>query len=352
MANLVALDLSRTGVRAIEVSGAHTTAPVVQRYGEIGLPEGVVFDGEVIQPGPFVSAIRQLWKEAKFSTRDVVFGAGNRKVLVREATVPHMPRSVLRQALPFQVQDVISMPVDETLLDFLPLEPVQAENPQTGLMEPSDRGLLIAAARDGITATARALGKARLTVETVDLTAFALSRLLAGPGVAGTSVVINIGASTTIVVITTNGIPQFIRMISSGGDDISRALMQPLSLTFAQAEQLKLQLGLYAHQGDERTQTAEQAIRENVIALIRSIKATVDYYTGAHPDAPVTRIVLSGGGSRLGGLQTVIEQTLGATTEYAQPLAQFALSRRVDDEQLGGRALELAAALGLTMGGR
>jgi type IV pilus assembly protein PilM len=353
MANLVSLDLSRTSIRAVEVSGAHTAQPVIQRYGEIPLPAETVFDGEVTEQGPFVDAIKRLWKQAGFSTHDVIFGVGNRKVLVREATVPHMPNNVRQESLPYQVQNIISTPVEETLFDFLPLEMVQAENPQTAQVGPADKGLLIAASRDGITATAKALQKAGLIVQTVDLSAFALSRLLALAHIPGTAAIINIGASTTIVVVLINGVPQFIRMISSGGDDITRALTQPLSMTFPQAEALKIELGLYAHDNaDERTKAAEQVVRENIVALIRNIQATFDYYAGQHADAPITRILLSGGGSRLGGINTVLQQAFSIGVDYAQPLKWFSAKRNLNTREIAGRALELTTALGLTIGGQ
>jgi type IV pilus assembly protein PilM len=351
MANLVALDLSRSAVRAVEVSGAHTAAPTIQRYGEIEVPPDTILDGEIIQPGPVIAALKQLWKQVRFRTHDIAFGVGNRKVLVREITLPPIPEAVRHETLPFQVQDIVSMSAEETLFDFLPLRRVRRHDVETGKDEPADEGLLVAAARDSVTTTARTLTKAGLEVTAVDLSAYALSRLLAGGAVQGTTAVINIGSSTTIVVIVTDGIPQFVRMIPSGGDDITRALMQAQDLTFAAADAVKIRLGLYAVEGDQKKIAAENVIRENVAALIGNLQSTLNYYASQHPEAPVQQVQLCGGGARLGGLNAVLQDSLGIRVAIARPLDLFGIGRGVDEQALTARSLELASTLGLTVGG-
>ncbi|MGO2654707.1 MAG: type IV pilus assembly protein PilM [Pseudoclavibacter sp.] len=351
MTNLVVLDLSRSAIRAVEVSGAHTATPVIQRYGEIELPEEAVFDGEVVSESVVAQALKQLWKQAGFKTKNVALGLGNRKVLVREVTLPPIPADVRKETLPFQVQDIVSMSPEDTLFDFLPLRSVQQPDAEAGGTKPAEEGLLVAAARAGVTATARAVTKAGLVVTAIDLSAFSLSRLLASGSVSGTSVVVNLGSSTTVVSIVTDGVPQFVRMIPSGGDDITRALVQAQNLGFAAADALKQRLGLYSVEGDQASIEAENVIRENVSALIGNLQSTVNYFLAQHGGTVIDRVVLAGGAARLGGLQAVIQDSLGYPVECARPLDVFALAKGVDEQQLGARSLELAVALGLALGG-
>ena len=79
------------------------------------------------------------------------------------------------------------------------------------------RGLLIAAVKQAVLANVNATQLAGLTTVDVDLIPFALSRvLLSRPGVRGTVALVDIGGSTTSVVIASDGVPQFVRIIATG----------------------------------------------------------------------------------------------------------------------------------------
>src|SRR5690606_15456003 len=132
--------------------------PTLVRAAEVSLDEGQARDTEVIDVAAVSSALTRLWHEGKFRSKRVVLGVGNQRVLVREHTAPRMPIAQLRQALPFQVQDLLPVPVAETILDFYPIEP-SPESPETEI-----RGLLVAALKDAIETNVAALTDAGLTV--------------------------------------------------------------------------------------------------------------------------------------------------------------------------------------------
>ena len=52
-------------------------------------------------------------------------GVGNQRVVVREIALPFVPEKELRETLGFQVQEFIPMPVDDAVLDYNVITPVQ-----------------------------------------------------------------------------------------------------------------------------------------------------------------------------------------------------------------------------------
>ncbi|HMO11345.1 MAG TPA: pilus assembly protein PilM, partial [Actinotalea sp.] len=74
---MIGLDLGTTRARAVELQVGRG-APTVVRYAEAPLPLGAVQDGEVTEREAVVPALRQMWAQGKFSTKDVVIGVGNR----------------------------------------------------------------------------------------------------------------------------------------------------------------------------------------------------------------------------------------------------------------------------------
>lgn len=163
---MIGLDIGTTRVRAAEVvvSGRGASAqPTLVRFGEVALPPGAVRDGEVEDTGTVSAAIRRLWSDAKFGSRDVNIGVGNQRVVVRELDLPWMPLPQLRQSLPFQVQELLPMDTDEALLDYFPTGEV--EGPQGRLVH----GMLVAATRDTVRANVMAVEGAGLRPQLVDL---------------------------------------------------------------------------------------------------------------------------------------------------------------------------------------
>jgi len=219
---IVGLDIGNEVLRGIELEYVAKKRPVVMRYHEVTLPEGAVRNGEVVEENTVATALKQLWAEGKFRTRDVVIGLGNQKVLARDLVVPRGSIESIREALPFQVQDLIPVPVAEALLDFYPVAEVASEN------GPAVSGLLVAAVKASVLANVNAVRKAGLWPVDVDLIPFALQRSI-GADIPGTAAVIDIGATTTNIVISTGGVPQFVRIIPAGGDDLTRALITRLA---------------------------------------------------------------------------------------------------------------------------
>ena len=75
----------------------------------------------MLDPGAVAVALRQLWTGARFKSKDVVLGVASRRILVREYTTQAMRPDLLREALPYQVQDLLPVPASQAVLDFYPL---------------------------------------------------------------------------------------------------------------------------------------------------------------------------------------------------------------------------------------
>src|SRR5439155_3734095 len=109
----IGLDIGTMSVRAVETTRGKD-GPVIQNFAEVALPEGAVQAG-VIQDGRVVSAaLRQLWATAKFRSREVVLGVTNAQTVVREMSVANVPDRAMRKSLPFQVRDMLPLPVDKS----------------------------------------------------------------------------------------------------------------------------------------------------------------------------------------------------------------------------------------------
>lgn len=347
MAGVVALDLSRSGLRGVQVDNAYTDRPTISRFAALPLADGVIFDGEIIDQRRAVAAIKELWRAGGFTTKKVAFGISNRKVVAREVTLPVLAGPRRKTSLRFAVEGQVPIDLDDAILDFLPLRNVDG----AGEGEVQQEGLLVATVRSSLESTVNAIERAGRAVDAIDFAGFSLLRLMPGTQL-GTQAIINIGASSTTVVISTAGTPRFVRIVPSGGDDVTRSIERALGVGFAEAEQDKIARGLQGGASTPRDIDAETVLRENIAGLIDSVRNTFNFWANAHRDAPVTNVVLTGGGSRLNGLTLVLSRALGVPTEYGNPFAPFVVSPKLRDTGIEQWALELAAPLGLTLGAK
>jgi type IV pilus assembly protein PilM len=352
--NAVGLDIGTSGVRAAELTIGKGTA-TLHRFGQVALPVGAVRDGEVIDVDATAEAIKHLWSTAKFSTKRVVLGVANPKVIVRQVDLPWMPEAELRKSLGLHAGDFIPIPVEQAILDFHPLEAVTNENGVQSL-----RVLLVAAMRDMVMTTLETVRRAGLEAVHVDLTPFAVLRSLAQvdqtgaqPGMhANAEAIVDVGATVTNIVIHQNGVPRFVRILLMGGDGVTDAVSERLGVPFEQAVAVKQQLGMSPVRGEIVSEhPAARVIEASATSFLEEIRGSLDYYLAQPSSVPLSRVVLSGGGARLGGLA----QRLAAATRLpVHPGAAMASLRigktGLTPEQLAYVEPQIAVPVGLALG--
>lgn len=339
-ASIVGVDIGTASIRAVELSGGGKSKLSLVGYHHIAIPEGAVRSGEVIETNTVVAALKQLWSAGKFRSKDVVLGVGSPKVLVRDLSVPKLNPKELKASLPSYVQDMLPVPVADALLDFYPTSEAATE---TG---PMVNGLLVAAVKQSVLANVKAIQQAGLSPVSVDLIPFALTRMHSQPG---NVAFIDIGERTTNVIVASNGIPQFVRIIATGGNDLTEALSGRLQVSREQAELIKLGLGLGTDGVAPEHLPAVQIMREVTTELLNSLRNTLAYFSNTHQNEPYTGLVLSGGAAQLKGFSEALSEITRMPITVADPFTHVTVAKKFENVHLGERQA-LTVALGLAMG--
>lgn len=342
---VVGVDIGDSSIRAVEVQGYEGAKPSILRFGQVPLPENAVRRGEVIEGATVATALRRLWSVGGFKTKDVVLGMGGTRVFARDFSVPRGTLSEIRESLPFLVQEQLPIPVSDALLDFYPVSEEAGEN------GPLIAGLLVAGVNESVTANVSATLSAGLRPLHVDLVPFAVSRALAPVRSArGRDAVVDIGASATNVVIVHDGVPNYVRIIPNGADDVTRAIATRLQWSPEQAEQAKRAIGMGGAMLRQEDRPVLEIIYEAVGELLGAVRSTLTYYATARPAEPVQRILLSGGGARLGGLSNALAELTGIAVMLAEPLASVSMSRTARGRTSREEQDAFTTAYGLALG--
>jgi len=340
---VVGLDIGTSTVRAAELSHTASGSPTLLNYFETPLPVGAVVRGEIVDAEAVRAALVRIWNTGGFTSRDVVLGVASARVVARNLTVASGSLKRIRESLPLQVQDLISMPIDEAILDFYPISATETPG------GPETLGLLIAAAKKPVITNVRAVERAGLRVIAVDLVPFALSRAVSlGTATDRAIAQIDVGAGSTSVVIAVDGVPQFMRLVAAGGHDVTRALKDVLGVNEESAENLKRVIGLSRDLSLE-TVGAAATISEVTHELLAALRNTITYFSGLRPDVRVSQIVLAGGAARLGGFAAALGDVTGLPVLYAQPTGML-LGPGIDAARLRATQGTFLVACGLAMG--
>jgi type IV pilus assembly protein PilM len=385
----IGVDVGSTAVRVAEVAAGDL--PVIVRAAQVPLPPGVVEAGEVRQPEAVAEALRELWSKSGVKSKHVHLGVGNQRVVVRELALPWLPEKELRDTLGFQVQEFIPMASDEAVLDFDPL----GEMDQGGRR--MVRILLVAAHKPMVNALVEAALAAKLDPQSIDLTPFAVTRAV-GTGddgldlnSSGDEAIVDIGAQVTSICVHDRGVTRFVRMLPSGGRDITLALASGLGVDDEVAERLKRgeRFDEIADAAPAVESPADQApavplpppadalpvdtlptdtlpaeaprfvpgvlsdpaeVRDLALAragsFVDEVRSSLEFYKAQMPNAQIGRVLVVGGGSRLDGLLELLQERLPV------PVDRGRLFERAKSEiELSAEAsLEAEAVLSVAVG--
>ncbi|MGH2942681.1 MAG: pilus assembly protein PilM [Solirubrobacteraceae bacterium] len=308
---IVGLDIEPGRVAAAEVSVNGTIE--LARAATIELPVGVVRDGEVVDVEAVTAALKQLWTQADLG-RDVRIGVANAKIVVRTVDVPPVTDPADIDAVVRQVAaEELPMPMESAVLDFEPLGIVETP------AGPRQRVVLIAARREMIESVLAAVYAAGLRPRGVDLSAFAMIRVLGG-GRPDSGLYLSIGGMANLAVVV-DGICQFTRVTGAGLEGMGIELAERRALTLEHARMWLRHVGLERPieeiDGDgEIVADARKVLVEGTRRLATEVRASLEFHlTQAVAGADVERAILTGPAVNVPGFAEALSAELGMPVE-------------------------------------
>ena len=342
---LIGLDIGTNAVTVAEVSPGST--PKLNLFGQVALPRDAMREGEVVDEAAVSEAVTRLRTEVGLRKTPVRVGIASPRVIVRQVEMPMMSRDDLASALRFQAPDLIPIPIDEAAMDFAILG---TDTPHDG--EPSMRVLLAAVQQATVQRLVSAVEAGGLAVNAVDLVPLALIRALGHPQGAdgsGAEAIVSFGGGVTAITVHEDRVPRFVRVLGTGGRELTDAIASELELPADTAESLKRQL---AAPGDHLLTRARAAIDRPMGVLLDDVRSSIDYYRNQPGASPLHRVVITGGSSQLPGLAERLSASIGVPVEVARP-RDLMLVGDVGFSETDLPRLDpyLPAAVGLALGG-
>ena len=340
--SVVGLDIGSSSVKAVELSRRGRSKEFeLTHLGVALLPAEAIVQGAFLNSSAIVEGIREAIEKAKIRTKNVAAAVSGHSVIVKKVSLPVMTRDELDEQIRWEAEQYIPFDVNEVNLDFQILNSGGGE----GQMEV----LLVAAKKDLVDDYVQVIREAGLVPAAIDVAAFAVENAFeANYDVRPDEVValVNIGAQVVNINIISNGAPAFTRDITTAGNQYTEEIQKALSISFEEAERIKLGGRRSESSQEVVPQEVEQAMRSVTETVIGEISRSLDFFSATSADSRIERIVLCGGGASVAGLQAAFQQRTGGKVEIMDPLARMLPSSKFEANYLD----EIAPALGVGVG--
>jgi len=340
---VVGLDIGSSAVKAVELKAVGKGFKVVAFAIEPVPPDSIV-DGAIIDGAAVADAIRRVFENKAFKTKEVAASLSGNAVIVKKINLPIMTEAELAESIYWEAEQYIPFDIQDVNLDYQILNSGTGEE-SAGTMDV----LLVAAKKEKIADYTGVISQAGRLPVIVDVDAFALQNAYEvnyGLEPGAVVVLLNAGASAININIITGDQSVFTRDISMGGNSYTEAVQKELNLPFESAEQIKR-----GHPVEgitfEEVQPVLHAVTENVLL---EIQKTFDFFKATASSDRIDRIVVSGGASRVDGFTASLQEHFSTGVEVFDPFKTIGF----DPAKLGitdpeGLSAMAAVAVGLAL---
>ncbi len=294
----VGLDVGQTGLKAVRfrrrLSGRETID-----YFQQPMP---FVKPEDLEPARRVQSLRGfLWKNGLYATDRLVTAIPCQDLFVRTLSFPFRDTAKLSQVVPFEVENLVPMPLEDLAIGSLVLPPgVNADG--IPRQDRNSEVLVTAAPKDKLAEHLQFLAQADIEPSAINVDAMALFSVTQylreeGGHVPPDIAIIDVGASKTTLCLVHEGRPVMLRTILWGGNHLTHALAVRYGCSFADAERRKRDM-------------AVQQVETWLEPLLKELRVTMHAYEGAERGR-LSHCWVSGGGAKLKEIGGYVARQLG-----------------------------------------
>jgi type IV pilus assembly protein PilM len=282
-------------------------------FAEESLPPGTVVGGEIADRGALVSVLRTLAKRYGIRTANITLPEARGYLF--EADVHSAKPKEQRIEVERHLDEYVPLPVTEVMYDAVPLTTKEGTTRMVG----------VGYARRVVEASLAAFEEAGIAVRGIEGEVFSLPRALRPHGDQETVLIIDVGKTTTKLLIASSRLPRFATTLDIGGHALTLAVQKHFGVSEEEAKRVKAEQGL--HVGEEN-QEFLAAMLSTVSVIREEVSRRLEYWQTRGPvtpfHEPVTRALLVGGNATVRGLPEYLGAALKIPVEHGDVFTNMA----------------------------
>lgn len=315
--NSFGLDISERCLRLarLKKSGGRL---VLDAYGEISVPAGVVKDGKFVSQEKAVALFKTLLQNvigAKFALHYAVVCLPEPKTFIKIINLTYPKNKNAVEEVIAEAKNHIPYPLEKTYLDWQFIDAAKSQ------------AIIAVCPKEIVDNFQSTLAGAGLTPAVLEVESMSLARALFKPDelIDPAVMVIDLGFSRTgLFIYKQNNIVANLS-VAFASDELTKLLKDKLNLNLAEAEAAKRKIGL----SDELAQGGVKKILAPAIAKLAEEIREAKYFYAEHiePQGAIAKIILTGNGANLKKLPATLAELTQTVVVVGNPLVNLSLGK-------------------------
>lgn len=327
---MLGVDIGTSSVKIVELAKAGEILEL-SNYGEHSETQGVLQSSSLkVLSTQVAEVVKEILKETGIKERKAAIAVPMFAGFSTVITLPRMPDEELGQAVIYEAKKYVPLPLSEVKFEWSKIERETQNKDKVDLM-------IVAVTNELISRYQEIARLSGLDLRYIELDVFSLSRALVRKG-DGSTLIIDIGSLSTILVMVEGDWPMHTRNLEVGGLEFTKLLASSLGTDFKRAEGLKRKVGVNSAGG---------VLLPLIDSILSEARRIIDDYAKTRKVA-VQKVILSGGGSMMPGLLEYVVKALGKETVIAKPLHGI-IYPGVLEETLKEFSSSVSVAVGLAL---
>lgn len=314
------VDIGTTSIKVVEVK-AGKTRPQVINYGILESSGYLARANQALQTSSlkiFESDVAELLKtvvhEIGGTTKDAVASIPSFAAFMTVLDFPKMKKEETEKAIQYQAKQYVPLPLSEVALDWLKVGDFTDDN---GFEH--QKMLLISVPLEQIKKYQRIFTSAGLSLRALEIESLSVARIFGNDPTP--TIIVDIGSRSTNIVFLENGQLVWNAQSDYASSSLTQNLAASLKINVLRAEELKKERGILGTGPNRELSTIMIPFLDVIINEVRKTQFT---YQNQFPSAKKTeRMILSGGGANLLGIEQYFEKEFACPVVKANPFANF-----------------------------
>ncbi len=282
------------------------------KYASISIEDHPGEHREISNPTRVINSIQSAMKKAGISSKNVCSAIAGSGLIIKNLMITVTDMKELQDQVFWEAEQYIPYDITEVVIDFQMIGQPKGDQVEV---------ILVAVKKDFLEQYMSVIEQSKLNPKIMDTELFALQNAFeVNYSISSTEAALlaDVGAMSTKIAICGNGIPYFTKDAPFGGIAVTQEIQKELNLPRLQdAEALKVSSNLPQEVRDVLVRTGQN--------LAGEIKKAIDFYTASSLGPPVTKIFLSGGGSRIENLVRTVKEYTSIPCDYLNPFQEVGM---------------------------
>ena len=335
---VIGLDIGSASLKLAEIKSSRSGYQL-KNIGEAVLPPDSIVKKVITNSDAVATTLSNLIRDLGIKNKNVVISISGHSVIIKKVTLPSMSKNELAESIPWELEQYLPQSVEDVNYDY---QVLPGETPE-GNMD-----VLIVAAKKDVTndyvSLVRSIG---LNPVIVDVDVFALENMyeINYQDMNDVVALVNMGASVTNINILKDGISIFTRDITTGGSQFTEWIMKEQNVGFEEAEQAKQSLS-----SDEIPFELERITNDYIDLITGEVKRTLDFFGSNFSQERISKIILSGGSSKVPNTPETLSDISDIDVELANPFKNISVSDvEFDPNYITDIAPKMGVVIGLAL---